>query len=252
MFEFAAITDVGPYFQINDDRVMINGQIISDGMIDGKSDGACMVAAVADGVGGLQRGYEAAEIALEAIAELGQPGLGRAGIRRIMESANQKVIDRQNETNIRNGIMTTIAAIYFCNEACYVINAGDSRVYRYRDGTMEQLSKDHSAIQNMIDTGEITVQEARSHPKRNVVTKCLGAEAKLNARIVDHTNEVLVNDMFLICSDGISDCLTDGELLHVAAERGISLTEMCKHFLNQAIDHGSTDNISICVIRREN
>lgn len=252
MYEFAAITDIGPKFSVNDDRILVNERIIDDGSLEGNVSNTVLVAAVADGVGGLQRGYEAADISLNSLLELNKPGLGRTDIREAVESANRKIIHRQEELHDVNGLRTTLAAIYLSDNVCYVINAGDSRVYRYRQKILEQLSKDHSIVQNMIDIGEITVEESYLHPKRNVITKCLGEEAKVNARIVDFTDDIKEKDMFILCSDGISDCLRDPEMAGIVGENGLSLLDMCRKILNKAIDNGSTDNISICLVRKEN
>lgn len=252
MFEFAAITDIGPKFSANDDRILINERIIADGSINGKINNTFLIIAVADGVGGLQMGYEAATISLQSLSELNKPGLSRVDIRRVVEVANKNIIHRQDELDNANGLRTTLAALYISDNVCYVINAGDSRVYRYRENILEQLSKDHSIVQNMIDTGEITIEESYSHPKRNVITKCLGEEEKVNARIVDYTDDIKANDIFVLCSDGISDCLWDSEIASIVAENELSLQDICKKILCKAIDNGSTDNISICLVRKEN
>lgn len=252
MFEFAAITDIGSKINVNDDRILVNESIIDAGSIVGKITNPFLIMAVADGVGGLQMGYEAAEITLRCLSQLNKPGLGRVDIRCAVEKSNRSIIQRQVELRNTSGLRTTLAAVYISEDICYVINAGDSRVYRYRDNMLEQLSKDHSIVQNMIDTGEITIEEAYLHSKRNVITKCLGEEEKVNARIVDYSEDIWLKDLFVICSDGISDCLRDFEIASIVADAEISLLDACKKLVEMAKDNGSTDNISICLFRKEN
>lgn len=252
MYEFAAISDIGPRFKINDDRILVNDRILDNSEIDGKIENSFLIAAVADGVGGLQMGYEAAEISLKSVSGLNQSGLGRQEIRSAVETANKRILQRQREINNASALRTTLAAIYISDEICYVINAGDSRVYRLRDKKLELLSKDHTVVQNMIDSGELTVEEAYTHPRRNVITKCLGDEEKVNARIVDYSNDLKLNDIFIICSDGISDCLRDSEITAIIVDTKFSLQNACKEIINKAIDNGSTDNISVCLLRKEN
>ena len=252
MYEYAAISDIGPKANINDDRILVNGKILDSGLINGKIIEPYTILAVADGVGGLQRGYEAAEMTLHTIADLNKPGLGRQDIRNAVECANKSVIQKQVEMNNPNALRTTLAAVYISESDCYVVNAGDSRVYRLRDGELVQLSKDHSVVQNMIDTGELNIDESYSHPKRNVITKCLGDESRVNARIVDYSDDIQINDLFVICSDGISDCLRDYEIANIVADLRISLQDACRKLVNKAIDNGSTDNISVCLLRKEN
>lgn len=251
MFEFAAITDIGPKCSMNDDRILISKRVINNGSADGKIIEPFFIVAVADGVGGLQMGYEAAEISLRSISELNRPGLGRVDIRSAIEVSNQKVIQRQLEMDSSTGLRTTLAALYISDDICYVINAGDSRIYRFRDNTLEQLSKDHSIVRDMIEAGEITIEESYLHPKRNIITKCLGEEEKVNARIVDYTNDLKEKDIFILCSDGISDCLRDSEMLDIIVKEEISLHDICTRLIKKAINNGSKDNISVCLVRKE-
>lgn len=253
MYNYAAITDIGPRFAVNDDRILVGNAIVSDGEIEGTIHDKFVLVAIADGVGGLQMGYEAAELTLCHLSNLNQPEMGRMNIRNTVESTNQKVISLQAELNINDGLRTTLAALYIDGQVAYVINAGDSRVYRFRNNFLEQLSKDHSVVQNLIDTGEITEEESYSHPKRNVITKCIGEEDKVNARIIDYSQDVFPDDLFLLCSDGISDCLRIEEMNEILLNRReMSLIEICRELINKALDNGSIDNISICLMKKEN
>ncbi len=150
-----------------------------------------------------------------------------------------------------DGLRSTLAALYVDGETVYVINAGDSRVYRFRSGELVQLSKDHSVVQNYIDMGEITEEESYSHPKKNLITKCIGNEERVNARIVDFSEDLQLGDMFILCSDGLSDCLRTREMRVMLNEDNKPLSELCRLLTKKAIEKGSTDNISICLMRKE-
>ncbi len=253
MYRYAAYTDKGPVFEVNDDRVAVGNEITGNGGFSGVTDEPVIFAGVADGVGGLSRGYEAAEITLRTLTAINKPGVERTEITDSIEKANRIIRSRQTELNIEDGLRTTLAAIYIDNDVLFVINAGDSRVYRLRDGRLEQLSKDHSVVQNYIDTGKITEEESYDHPKRNVITKCIGDEDRVNARIIDLSGSLRDNDMFMLCSDGISDCIRtpEAEQLFMSGEND-DLGHICRSFVQKAIENGSTDNISICLVRREN
>lgn len=252
MYSYAAIVDKGPVFEVNDDRVLIGNTIIKEGEFEGKIQDNYIFLAVADGVGGLQLGYEAAELTLKTVSELFQPNMDRVSIRNYIEEANQKVIFRQKEIGRRDGLRTTLAALYIDEKRVYVANAGDSRVYCFRNGKLQQLSKDHSVVQNLIDVAEITEEESYTHPKRNVITKCIGEEDRVIARIIDGSEELCIGDVFLLCTDGISDCLRINKIEDILINRNErSLIEICRDIFQNAINNGSKDNISICLVRKE-
>lgn len=252
MYRYAAISDIGPEFQTNDDRILIGNTLLHEGKISGISNESFLAAGVADGVGGLQMGYKAAEIALEYFSELNKPGIERTDIRNSVENANDAIISTQNAWQKPDGLRTTLAAVYLSDCSSYIINAGDSRVYRLRNGKLECLSKDHSVVQNLVDSGDISEEEAFYHPQKNVITKCLGNEERVNARIIDISGEVFENDLFLICSDGIADCIKNNDLEGIILDNSRkSIMEICEIMVQKALTNGSTDNISVCLIRKE-
>jgi protein phosphatase len=253
MYTYAAITDVGTQYLINDDRILIGNQLIREGCASGTVEENYMLAAICDGVGGLAMGDAAAEESLLCLCALNKQGIERSDIRRTVEVANKKVLARQSALNRADGLRTTLAAIYLDGNVLYVINAGDSRVYRFRNHEVTLLSKDHSIVQNLIDTGEITEEEARIHPKRNVITKCIGDEERVNARIIDLTDDIQNGDIWMLCTDGITDCLIDADIREVLnGNRSTGLLDCCKMLIDEAIKNGSADNLSVCLIRKEN
>lgn len=232
---------------MNDDRILVNGEILASGAIAGRIERPWLYAAVCDGVGGMAQGYKAAEQTLQVMKILDADGMRRGDIRQAAEQANLTVRKTQIATNQKNGMRATLAGLYLSGDASYVVNAGDSRVYRCREGKLTRLSRDHSVVQNLLDTGEITEQEAWHHPQRNVITKCIGDDERVNARIIELTGDVAENDRYLLCSDGVTDVLAD-EVIEHCMSLADNPEKTCRELLDLSLGAGSTDNISVCII----
>lgn len=252
MFTYAAVSGVGVHEPRNDDRVLIGTQVISAGSCGGRTENSYMTAAVCDGVGGMLQGFRAAEIAAEVFGQLNCSGKSLPDIKAAAEEANQRLRTLQQEENLHNGLRTTVAGLYADGERLFVFNAGDSRVYRLRYKYLTQLSKDHSLVQDLIDLGEISQEEARTHPRKNIISKCLGHEETVHARVVDMSGDLMANDVFFICSDGISDVLSDEEIRDTLFRHRTdeNLEQCCKELYKVAVDNGSLDNMSAVLIRK--
>lgn len=252
MYTYAAITDIGPYYEKNDDRILVADEVLSVGESSGSWEKEYFLTAICDGVGGLDCGYEAAQTGLLTIRELSGRHPDRSSIRSAVETANTDIRMQQEHRGLVDGMRTTLAGISVYGKDAYVFNAGDSRVYLYRKERIHRLSKDHSVVQELIDVGKLTEEEARMYPGRNLITKCLGEEDRVNARIIDMTGEVEAGDVFLLCTDGMTDSISDTELEELLqAEAGMSLPAICRQMIDRAIKNGATDNISVCIFRKE-
>lgn len=252
MYTYAAITDIGSYYAKNDDRILVADEVLSEGGSSGIWEKEYFLAAICDGVGGLTCGYEAAQTGLLSLRELSGRHPDRSSVRSAVETANTAIRRKQEQLGLVNGMRTTLAGISVYGKDAYVFNAGDSRVYLYREERIRQLSKDHSVVQELIDTGKLTREEARMYPDRNLITKCLGEEDRVNARIIDMTGEIQAGDVFLLCTDGITDSVPDEELeelLRTGEE--LPLDIVCRQITDRAMKNGSTDNISVCIFRKE-
>ncbi len=254
MFSFAVKVDIGVYEESNDDRALIVNHIVTDGELCGKINHDHIVATICDGVGGLAQGYRAAMMTLETVSQLNAFGRSEEDIRQLIEAANQKIRQCQIDENLRNGLRTTIAGIYADASHFFVYNAGDSRVYRFRYKFFSQLSKDHSFVQDLVDMGKITPEEAKDHPKKNIITKCIGNEDIVNPRITDMSDDFMEGDIIMICSDGISDEVLDQEFKEIIFEhkKDESLDICCAELMDKAIRNGSKDNMSVILVRKEN
>lgn len=252
MYTYAVKVDKGAYEEQNDDRALVGTMIIDDGESSGEISGENLLATICDGVGGLAKGYKAARKTLECISQLDREGVNTEDIKATIELANNQVKDLQIKESMPNGMRTTIAGIYSSGNNLTVYNAGDSRVYRFRYRFMSQLSKDHSLVQDMVDMGEITEQEAKVHPRKNVINKCIGNDEVVNPRIVEFTEDFMPGDIIMICSDGISDELDDSQIKSIIASHKAdeSLLDCCREFMDKAACAGSKDNMSIILIRK--
>ena len=252
MYTYAMKVDIGVSEKQNDDRALLSDILLMGSGLSGKLEKDSVIAAVCDGVGGLAQGYRAAMCCLQRISHLNIADITKEEIHEAMEEANIRIRNMQCMENLHRGMMTTVAGIYANAEKFFVFNAGDSRVYRFRYKYLMQLSKDHSLVQDMMDMGEITPEEARHHEKKNVINKCIGLEEVVNARIIED-EDYTEGDIILICSDGISDVLCETELKEILFEYGEeeNLNTCCEKIVEKAIQNGTQDNMSVILLRKE-
>ena len=253
MFSYAGKVDIGVYEHQNDDRLLIGSHIITNGEFSGKTDNSYIVATVCDGVGGLAQGYRAAMTTLEVMSHFDRKGVSPDEIKDAIELSNRRIRNIQSIEALQNGLRTTIAGIYSDDEKFYVYNAGDSRVYRFRYKYFSQLSKDHSLVQDLIDMGEISIEEAKTHKQKNVINKCIGNDEIVNPRVIDMSDDFVKGDIIMICSDGITDEIMDADIKEIILEHknDLDLLECCRLIYRKAIENGSQDNLSVLLLRKE-
>lgn len=253
MISYAAKVDIGVYEPNNDDRLLIGSHIKETGTYEGKADNPYTIAAVCDGVGGMAQGYRAAVMTLKMLSCLDKPEVTSNDIRGVIEETNKLIKNVQCTENLRNGLMTTVAGVYIDGGRLIVFNAGDSRVYRFRYKYFTQLSKDHSLVQDLIDLGKISKEEAKTHPNKNIINKCIGNDESVIPRIVDLSDDFAKGDIYMICSDGVSDEVTDSEFKEIILEHkhDETLTECCELICQKAVENGSMDNMSVILLRKE-
>ncbi len=252
MYTYGIKVDIGVEEHRNDDRAMAGTLLVEDGTVTGQIPEDYISAIVCDGVGGLADGYKASSLTLEKCKVLQKPGTTPDEILALIEECNRAIIEKRTAEGT-TGMMTTIAGIYADADHFYVYNAGDSRVYRQRHRYLMLLSKDHSLVQDLVDLGEITPEEARTHERKNVITKCLGYADVCNPRIVDLEGDLAPGDLIMICSDGIYDDLEDAEIRDILRKHknDEQLDACCEELYSLAIAHGSKDNLSVVVVRKE-
>ncbi len=217
---------------------------------------------LADGMGGYKAGEVASEIAVLMIAAeitdaMQHPArYSQASARRLAES--QMMIDAVEKTNTTiyqisqnepqcAGMGTTLVAAIFTDNQLVVGHIGDSRLYRLRDAKLAQLTEDHSLIQEQINAGLISQEQAEVSTKKNLVTRALGVDEAVELEL--NVFEVAVGDVYLLCSDGLSDLVKDAEIAKTLVDAGDNITAAASKLIDIANDNGGSDNISVVIAR---
>ena len=202
---------------------------------------------VADGMGG-PRGGEVAAAEAVGVLMVGLERSDRAGLVAAVRAANRSILERAAVEPDLSGMGTTLCALAVVDsltgdDALAVANIGDSRVYRFAAGCLDQVSDDHSLVADLVRAGEITAEEAAHHPQRNILTRALGIEAD---PLIDSWDLVPVHgDRYLLCSDGLFNELGDERLAEVLSEG--SVQEVADRLVDEAVDNGGHDNVTVLV-----
>ena len=249
MLEIAAIVDIGKSRGKNDDRLLINSLVWEDGKMRVFLEGEVNMLAVADGVGGGPAGGIAAEIVLKTISEMLPTDKMPTSeeISEAIQLANTNVYEYGAQNPSACGLATTLSGVAIKGNAVITFNVGDSRVYRYRQGILYLLTMDHSVIWQLIEVGQLTEVEAKSHESRSTITRCIGIG---DACIPDIAANVSFydGDIILICSDGLSDCVERDFIAYVLAEHDLSTA--ADELVKKANDAGGYDNISVVLAKK--
>lgn len=158
------------------------------------------------------------------------------------EAANTAVLEDAEEDRSRRGMGSTLTGMIYHDESLYVVHIGDSRLYRIRQGKMEQITVDHTRVQEMVNKNLITPEEAHFHPQRNIITRVVGRKKQFRPDVF--SIEVDEKDIFLICSDGLYDMVPDEEI-HRMIVQSENFEEAGKRLVESANQNGGKDNISL-------
>jgi protein phosphatase len=241
--ELQAAVDAGRARSNNEDSVAI--------------DPDASLAVLADGMGG----YNAGEVASNMATSFIQSELGRwlteasvqatdQDVRRAMDicvdNANRAIFNAANTNPQYAGMGTTLVVAVFREERLMVGHVGDSRAYRLRAGRLQQITRDHSLLQEQIDAGLISPEQAAFSANKNLVTRAVGVEDTV--LLETHQHEVMAGDLYLLCSDGLSDMLSDDSIAQLLQAHE-SLDMACQALIDAANDAGGKDNISVVLVR---
>jgi len=206
------------------------------------------IVAVADGVGGHAAGEVASHWAIEALNQLAKRRLSaplEVEIAKAVAWGNQTIGFVAECRPDMAGMSTTLTAIALGDDDTLVIvNIGDSRTYLLRDGALTQLTRDDSFVQELVDRGHITLEQARSHPSRSLVLRALDGDPERRPAIT--TLAARAGDRLLLCSDGLSDVVED-DLIRAALAGGRSREACADRLVELALDHGARDNVSVVI-----
>ena len=243
--KFAEITDVGMVREHNEDAIGSNADV------------GLMV--LADGMGGYNAGEVASGIAVQTISELATEGAMREErneqdpttglmrqtivLRDAVARANKIIFQTAQSQTHCEGMGTTLVAAIFYDDKMSVAHVGDSRAYRLRGGNFEQLTLDHSLLQELVDRGFYSEEEAQRSTNRNYVTRALGVEPTVEVEVQEF--EVLPDDVYLLCSDGLPDMVEDEDIHLTISTFNASLDVVGQQLVELANDHGGRDNISV-------
>jgi protein phosphatase len=199
--------------------------------------------AIADGMGGAQAGEVASALAADALRESRQEGEGASRVTALIQEANRRVHDRSSTDATTSGMGTTITAAIVENDGTVTFgHVGDSRAYLLRDDTLEQLTEDHSLVAELVRRGELSPAEAEVHPQRSVITRALGTDPDID--VDTFAVDAKAGDVFLICSDGLSDMVDRGDIEVILRTHRNDLDGAAKALVQAANRAGGEDNIT--------
>jgi len=227
------VSDVGTVREINEDSFIMRRRL-------------CLWA-VADGMGGHARGDYASETVVETLGHVrpwAQPRQLMHDVVARLEDAN----GRLQEAALADGsaaIGSTVICMLALDTQGIIVWAGDSRAYRVRDEQIEQLSKDHSVVEDLVDAGLLKAEDAEDHPHAHVLTRAIGAAELLELDF--ETIDLRRNDKYLLCSDGLTRVVTNAEILQILlVERDTD--RACQRLIDLAVDRGASDNVTAVVV----
>lgn len=208
---------------------------------------------VADGMGGHAGGEVASAIAASTLRELFSEAVGDASPEDILRSAaleaNSRIYQIQRQKPELAGMGSTLTALSLRNNRYFIAHVGDSRSYLFRDGILDQLTRDHSLVWPLFESGALKKEELSSHPQKNLITRSIGPHPHIELDI--ECGEAREGDVFLLCSDGLTDVVSDDDIQMVLSDAKKTPQEMCDDLVNQANENGGPDNITVVVVKLE-
>jgi protein phosphatase len=206
---------------------------------------------VADGMGGHAAGEVASAMAVQIIAReldgLADPDAAAVGrMDRALREANRAIFERTARESDKQGMGTTASVLVVAGGSYLIGQVGDSRVYRLRDGALEQLTRDHSYVQEQVDAGLLTPEQAKYHPYSNVITRCVGANATVEPDVF--AGEVRAGDVFLLASDGLTGMVDDRRLQQLLGSRAAP-ARVVDALIAEANGRGGLDNITAILVQ---
>jgi len=201
--------------------------------------------AVADGVGGAQAGEIASRLAATALEERAPDALGEDTLVTLLQEANERIYRHALEDPTAAGMGTVVTALLFDEAAGTVAigHVGDSRAYRLRDDILEQLTADHSLVGELVRAGQLSAEEAEQHPHRSVITRAVGTEPSVEVETL--SVEAFPGDLYLVCSDGLTDIVRDSEIAELILRAGKEPDAAADALVAAANRAGGIDNITV-------
>jgi protein phosphatase len=212
--------------------------------------------AVADGMGGHAAGEVASRLAVEALADLAtdaapltadDPDRAAELLRNALRDGHQRICHSVAEHEEWRGMGTTVVALLLLESRAIIAHVGDSRAYLWRDGRLQRLTSDHSWVNEQVQLGLLTDEEAHRHPWRNIITRALGNQPDVEVELTQHP--IHGGDLYLLCSDGLNSMLADDEIAAALGSQANDPASACRELVERANARGGEDNITVIVLR---
>lgn len=246
----AGLTDPGRQRHHNEDYVALHPEV--------------GLAVLADGMGGHNAGEVASRLAVDAIiqhclhamATEPEPVAGhtpktcsheQSALHTAVEAANTAIHEMARHNPECAGMGATVVAAVFHDDNLCVAHVGDSRLYRFRNGRLQLLTEDHSVVQELLNRGLLTPEQARQSVSKNLVTRALGVDVRVQTDLSTHATEA--GDLYLLCSDGLNDVLTDAQIESLLVAHGAKPEVAARRLVDAVNQAGGPDNISVILVR---
>lgn len=235
------MTDIGKKRKVNQDYLFFSDEPVG-----------CFpnLYIVADGMGGHRAGDKASSYSVTRFVELAKKAekeLPFLSMERLLNQVNAELFDMSRREEEYAGMGTTFVAATVVDNVVYVMNVGDSRLYYY-DGTLKQVTMDHSLVEELVRAGELDRAESRNHPQKNIITKAVGVADTVSPDFF--MLDITEGQRILLCSDGLSNMVDDEKLEEIMAEPG-EIDELAKKCVDEALFYGGLDNIAVVIAQCE-
>ena len=240
MLKAWGMKDIGKCREINQDYIFVSEEPIGN---------LPNLFLVADGMGGHKAGDLASEYTVAKVQEAVSKSMQTIPyqiLKGAFQYANQKLLEKAGESDSYTGMGTTLVAATVKNDAVYVVNVGDSRLYKIGD-KIEQITEDHSLVEEMVRMGEISKEQARNHPDKNIITKAMGVSDTVEPDYFD--TDLQKGECLLMCSDGLTNMVSDRQIKEIGELR-TDLESCAKELIRAANQNGGRDNIAVVLIER--
>lgn len=213
------------------------------------------MAIVCDGMGGHQGGDVASTMAVShlghsfSMTDFNDCASAHKWLDVQLSSENETILRTADRFPDLNGMGTTIVLAIVFDHQALIAHLGDSRAYGYSDGQFTQLVEDHSLVNELVKMGQITKQQAKNHPQKNIITQSLGVSSTVDPEFCQI--DLKDNDLILLCTDGLTNSLSDPQIQQILATKGLSLKDRCHKLINEANRLGGGDNITVCLVLNE-
>ncbi|BAQ57037.1 protein phosphatase [Lactobacillus acetotolerans] len=241
MIETAFASSIGRIRKSNQDFVQVF-----------KNKSGVTLAIVCDGMGGHQGGDVASAMAVSHLGhnfkntDFSDSKIAHKWLEVQLNSENETILKTADRFPDLNGMGTTIVLTIVFDTTALIAHLGDSRAYSYADGKFTQLVEDHSLVNELVKMGQITKEQAKHHPQKNIITQALGVSSTIDPEF----REIKLHDddIIMLCTDGLTNSLTDPQIQQILATKDLSLKDRCNKLINEANRLGGGDNITVCLV----